>query len=149
MFKGIFLKSRKEKIEMRKNIVFSVFIILVLAFVIGCGGGGSAEDKIIGKWGVDIDSLMETPEIKAQLESMPEMEDMMKEMFATMTFEITKEEIKVNAMGSEESMPYTIVSSTSDSVDIEIEGETNTIKIIDNSKIEIQLEDQSFVLKKQ
>lgn len=135
---------------MRKNIVFSIsLIILVLAFVIGCGGGGSAEDKIVGVWGVDIDSFMETPEIKAQLEAMPEMAGMMEEMFAAMTFEITKEEIKVNAMGEEEVMPYTVVSSTADSVDIEVDGETNTIKVINNSQIEISIEGQSFILKKQ
>jgi hypothetical protein len=134
---------------MRKNIGLSIFIILIFSFVIACGGGGSAEDKIIGMWGIDIDSFMDTPEIKEQLESMPEMEDMMKEMFASMTFEITKEEIKVNALGDEEVMPYSIVSSTADSVDIEIEGETNTIKILNNSQIEISIQDQSFILKKQ
>ena len=63
---------------MKRNTILIICVVLIFAFLVGCGGGGSAADKIIGTWGVDIDSILATPEIKTQLESMPEMEDMMK-----------------------------------------------------------------------
>ncbi len=134
---------------MKKNMIPVICLILVLAFVIGCGGGGSASDKIIGTWGVDIDSYLQTPEIKEQLEAFPEMEDLVREMFGVMTFEITADEIKVNAIGESESMPYKVVSSTSNSVDIEIEGETETITVISDTQIEITFEGQTIPLKRQ
>ncbi len=69
-------------------------------------------------------------------------------MFAGMTFEITAETIKVNAMGESEEMPYAVVSSTSDTIDIEVDGETETIKVVNDSQIEITIEGQTLVLKR-
>ncbi len=134
---------------MKKHIILSVCLILVLAFLAGCGGAtGSAADKIIGEWNVDIDSLLQTPEIKAQLEAMPELEEMMTQMFKAMVLEITATEIRVEALGESEVMPYTVVSSTADSIEISIDGETETIKVISDSQIEITIEGQTLVLKK-
>ena len=134
---------------MKRNIIPGICLILVLAFVVGCGGAtGSAADKIIGQWNVDIDSLMQTPEIKAQLEAMPELEEMMAQMFEAMVLEITATEIKVEAMGESEIMPYTVVSSTADLVEISVDGETETIKVINDSQIEVTIEGQTLVLKK-
>ena len=106
----------------------------------------SAVDVIIGIWGIDVDIYLQTPEIKEQLEAMPEIEDMVREMFAAMTIEFTADEMIVEAMGESESMPYAVVSSTDDTIVIEIDGETETITIISDTQIEISIEGQVLVL---
>ncbi len=103
-------------------------------------------ERLIGIWSVDVDAILQSPKIKAQLEAVPELEEMVIEMFSIMTIEFTAEEIIVEAMGESESMPYTVFSSTVDSVVIELEGKTDTINIISDTKIEMVIGGDIFTL---
>ena len=146
---------------MQKKAFIIIVLILGFAIVIGCGGssGGSAADKIIGKWQGDAEAMEKDPDVQKMLEENP-MASMMIEMVAGITFEITKDTMTVEMefMGQAEtqSSGYKIISSTGDSVIVENTdgdkaGDQVEIKIVDDNHIKILIDEEGappFVLKK-
>jgi hypothetical protein len=104
---------------------------------------------LMGVWKVDLDSLLETPQIKEQLEAMPEMKEMFVSAFSDFTFEFTPDEIIMSVMGEIETRSYTIINTTEYSMELEVEEDTSTINIIDTNRIEMDVEGQLYVLIKQ
>lgn len=111
---------------------------------------GKPSDKLIGKWGLDVEKLSELEEIKKMPEDQRKMAlEMAKGMLVAATFEFTADKMIKDGMGKKEEASYKVKSQEGDKVVIETtkEGKTETMNcefkgetlIINNDKITLTL----------
>lgn len=130
----------------------SLFVVVLALAALLAGCGGKASDKIIGKWGIDVDKMMESDKFKAMPEDKrKEAMEMTKGMAGAITIEITKDKVIADMMGKKDEAAYKILADTADSVDIETtkdgKAEKMTIKIIGDT-ISMDMKGEQIVMKK-
>ncbi len=107
------------------------FAVLALVAVVLFACGGNAADKLVGKWGIDVEKLGEIEEIKKMPEDQRKAAIEMAKGFATsMSFEFTKDKMIMEAMGQKKEGTYKVTKAEGDKLTIEatLEGKTETLE---------------------
>lgn len=107
------------------------FAVLALVAVLMFACGGNAADKLVGKWGIDVEKLGEIEEIKKMPEDQRKAAIEMAKGFATsMSFEFTKDKMIMDAMGKKVEGTYKVIKTEGDKLTIEatLEGKTETLE---------------------
>lgn len=113
---------------MTRTFRFAVLAVLALV-LFACGG--NAADKLVGKWGIDVEKLGEIEEIKKMPEDQRKAAIEMAKGFATsMSFEFTKDKMIMEAMGQKKEGTYKVTKTEGDKLTIEasLEGKTETLE---------------------
>lgn len=113
---------------MTRTLRFAV-VALVAVLMFACGG--NAADKLVGKWGIDVEKLGEIEEIKKMPEDQRKAAIEMAKGFATsMSFEFTKDKMIMDAMGKKVEGTYKVTKTEGDKLTIEatLDGKTETLE---------------------
>jgi len=121
-------------------------VIAALLLAVGCSGGSSLSDKIVGKWKINIDETAEKMSDKDK-----KVIAMVKKMFENVRIEFTGTEVKASVMGKEQKEAYTIVSQEGNVLHLKSKDEM-VIEFITDTKILLYEKDKKgkfkFVLDK-
>lgn len=132
------------KLSMTLVAIFAAFLM------VACGP--KASEKIIGKWGIDVEKLMQSDKMKAIPEAERKAaEEMAKGMASSVTIEFTKDKVIADMMGKKDEATYKVLAETADSVDLETtkdgKAEKTTIKIVGDT-LEMDMKGEKMTLKK-
>lgn len=107
-----------------RPLAFALAFTLAGSVVVGCSDKGKTEsgdkkgaeaaskssaDKLIGKWGIDLEALKASDKFTNMPEDQKKMAlAMMEGMMGSATFEFTKDAVKISMMGKTEEAKYTV-----------------------------------------
>lgn len=144
---------------MRFNI-FAAIAIFCGLFLTACGGG-KPEEQIVGKWKADVDatakSIMDDPRMaKMPEDKRKEKVEQAKAMFASMSFEFTKDGKFVTSasmagkeMKDEGTYKIKAVNGKELTLETVVKGKTEEIKAtLDGGQLKMKDKDMEIVLKK-
>lgn len=140
----------------RRIAILSVIAFTFGMFLVACSG--KAEDKIVGKWGMDLEATMSAdPKMKDMPEDAKKQAmEQAKAFLGNMSFEFTKDGQAIAKMGDkEEKSSYKITKAEGNTLTIEMtEGEGDKAKkeemtfTVEGDKLTMKQGNQTLVLKR-
>lgn len=140
----------------RRTAVISLVAFAFGLFLTACSG--KPEDKIIGKWTIDLEATMAADEKMKEMpeEAKKQAMEQAKAFLGNMSFEFTKDGKAIAKMGDkEETSTFTVKKAEGNTVTVEMtEGEGDKAKkeemtfTVDGGKLTMKQGKQTLVLKK-
>ena len=140
----------------RRFAILAIFSFTLGLFTVACGG--KAEDKLVGKWGINLEATMAAdPKMKEMPEDAKKKAmEQAKAFLGNMSFEFTKDGQAIAKMGDkEEKSTYKVTKTEGNTLTIEMtEGEGDKAKketmtfTIDGDSLTMKQGNQTLVLKK-